>query len=83
MLQEKVEVTVTATALHDAAHRAAFDQATPEAPRRDIPRELCELPPAGEAFEEHPRGMGTHAATAILAQNEELADLSHASAGVV
>ena len=79
MLHEKAEVTVTATALHHAAHRIALDQATSEAARRAIPRELCELPPAGEAYEEHARGMGTHAATAILALHSREAILSAAS----
>ena len=74
---------MTAPPLHDAADGAAPDQVTPEAPRGDVPRELCDLPAAGEAGEEHARGAGTYAAAAILAQHEELADLSHAMAGEV
>jgi len=83
VLHEEAEVTVTAPPLHDAADGAAPDQVTPEAPRGDVPRELCELPAAEEAGEEHARSAGTYAAAAILAQHEELADLSHAMAGEV
>ena len=74
---------MAASALHDLPGRATPDQATPEAPCRNIPREFCQLPPARVAFEEHPRSSRAHAATTILAQHQEFADLARAGASEV
>jgi hypothetical protein len=66
VLNEEVEVTVTASTLDDGTGRATPDHAMPEAPRRDVPRELGDFPSAREASEEHPRGARAHATPAIF-----------------
>ena len=74
---------MAAAALDDGAGGPAAEQTSPEALRADVPGELGELPAAGEAREEHPGRAGAHAAPTVLAQHEELADLTHAGPGEV
>ena len=72
---------MTASTLHKAVDRATLDEPTPEAARPDVPSDLGDFPSAGEAGEEQPGHVSAHAAITILAQHEEVVDLSHTLAG--
>jgi hypothetical protein len=70
------ELALPAWASDDAADGDATDDAPPEWPRGDVRREHRELPPAGEAREQHTGDARADAPPSVRPQHEELGQLA-------